>query len=300
MAIDGGGVLQTAVDLNSKALTNGGDISAANANGYKLVNAAATTTVPTFLPNRADADSGSGGGAATQSLTANGTEVARARINGGSVAELDIPDGGSVSALGLAFINDTDTGVWRSGTNQWILVAGGANKVVLDTTDHFWYGAWAQVTAGTMTYTSAATPRTVWNKFTWTNAMVVALGATTTGNISVCTLPAKTLVKRVIVVITGAAAGPAAVTISVGRTAASYIDYLVASDAKAAANTIYGDLQADIGADLTGTAGVGLFDSLPSYTGTTVVNAQFISTGANLNTVTGSTGLVMIQTELLP
>ena len=149
------------------------------------------------------------------------------------------------------------------------------------------------MTAGTMTGTVTAEVRDVIHQFSWTNAMVVALGATTTGNIAICTLPAKTVVLNAYVVITGAAAGPASVTVSVGRAAASYIDYIVASDAKAAANTVYGDGSAERGTNLTG------YD-LASYTGTTVVNAQFVSVGANLDTVTASTGHVYLETMVLP
>lgn len=149
------------------------------------------------------------------------------------------------------------------------------------------------MTAGTMTGTVTAEVRQVIHQFSWTNSMVTALGATTSGNVAICTLPAKTVVTNAYVVITGAAAGPASVTVSVGRTGASYIDYIVASDAKAAANTVYGDGSAERGANLTG------YD-LASYTGTTVVNAQFVSVGANLDTVTASTGHVYLETMVLP
>lgn len=131
------------------------------------------------------------------------------------------------------------------------------------------------------------------HSYTWTNAQVVALGAATTGDISVATLPAKTVVKNAYVVITGAAAGPATVTVACGRTGAGYTDYIVASDAKAAANTVYGDASAERGTNLVG------YD-LPSYTGTTTINCHFISTVANLDQVTGSTGRVILETSLVP
>jgi hypothetical protein len=81
-------------------------------------------------------------------------------------------------------------------------------------------------------------------------------------------------------------------TVSCGRTGAAYIDWIVASNAKAAANTIYGDGAAERGALLG-------FD-LPSYTGTTVVKCQFISTGTNLANVVSSTGALVLTTTLLP
>jgi hypothetical protein len=130
--------------------------------------------------------------------------------------------------------------------------------------------------------------------------MVTALGAVTSGDVLVATLPAKTFVKRVLVVITGAATGPATVTVSCGRTGATYIDYIVASDAKAAANTVYGDADAEIGTNLYSVSGDDhRIDDFPSYTSTTAVYCQFVSSGANLSTVTGSTGRVYFETVTL-
>lgn len=132
----------------------------------------------------------------------------------------------------------------------------------------------------------------VTNSYSWTNAQVIAL-PTTAGDITMVTLPAKTVVKNAYVVITGAAVGPATVTVACGRVATGYIDYIVVSDAKAAANTVYGDASGERGTNLVG------YD-LPSYTGTTVVNCHFISTVANLSTVTGSTGKLVLETSLVP
>lgn len=149
------------------------------------------------------------------------------------------------------------------------------------------------LTAGTMTNTNQYELRRVWHRYDWTNAMVVALGAVLSGNVSVCTLPAKTILTNAYIVITSAGGTVTTLTVSLGRTAATYVDYIVASDAKAAANTVYGDASGERGTNLTG------YD-LPSFTGTTVVNAQFVSTGTNLNTVTTSTGTVYLETILLP
>jgi hypothetical protein len=141
-----------------------------------------------------------------------------------------------------------------------------------------------------MTKAESGVLRAGWSKFTWTNAMVVALGASLTGDITVCTLPAKTMVRRVIVSTDTAAAGVATLTVAVGRTAAAYIDYIVASDAKVAA--IYGDATAEAGTNLIG------FD-IPSWSGTTDVKAHFISTVQNLSAVTNSTGSIYIETVQL-
>ena len=129
-------------------------------------------------------------------------------------------------------------------------------------------------------------------KFTWANADVVALGAVLSGELTVVTLAAKTFVRNAYIVITGQGAGVTTLTVSVGRAAAAYVDYIAAGDAKAAVNTVYGDTAGERGANLTG------YD-LPSYTGTTVVKAQFVATGANLDQVTGSTGTIYLETITL-
>lgn len=153
------------------------------------------------------------------------------------------------------------------------------------------------LTNATMTAENQGQARTAWHSYTWSNAQVVALGATTVGDITVATLPAKTMVRNAYVVITGAAAGPATVTVSCGDAIAGtpFINYVVASDAKAAANTVYGDAVAERGTSIDVE-----FYYVPSYTATTLVTCHFISTGANLDTVTGSTGRVILETALIP
>ena len=160
------------------------------------------------------------------------------------------------------------------------------------------------LTSSTMTPTIVSEQRTVTHSYAWTNAMVTALGAVLTGDITVATLPAKTRVDGALVVIDTAAGGVTTLTVSCGDAigGAPFNQYIVASDAKAAANTVYGDL---ISGAETGTA---LFDAttkwfpnyVPSYTTTTLVTCRFISTGTNLNTVTTSTGRVILTTTLLP
>lgn len=147
------------------------------------------------------------------------------------------------------------------------------------------------VTAGTANMIFAGALQKTVQKFSITNAMVVALGAGLSGNISLCTLPAKTRVENCYIVVTSPAVGPATVTVSVGRTAAAYIDYIVASDAKTAAT--YGDVSGERGTNLV------LYD-VPSFSATTLVNVQMVSTGANLNTVTGFAAEVYLETVQLP
>lgn len=152
-------------------------------------------------------------------------------------------------------------------------------------------------TTGTMTGNTVGYVRSFWIPFAWTNAMVAALTGTA-DDVTVGTLKAKSLVKRAMVVITGAATGTTTLTVAVGRTGATYIDYVVASDAQAAANTVYGDATAEMGSNLYN--GTGMIDDLPSFTATTAIKAHFISTGANLSAVTGSSGNVYVEIEAMP
>lgn len=138
-------------------------------------------------------------------------------------------------------------------------------------------------------------------RFDWTNATVVALGANLTGDVTLFTLPAKTVVKNAYVVITGQAAVVDSLTVAVGRTAAAYEDYIVASDAMVAANTVYGNAKAELGAALYDATTL-IYD-LPSITAATTVKAHFIATsgsGKTLANVTGSTGSVYLETVTLP
>jgi hypothetical protein len=149
------------------------------------------------------------------------------------------------------------------------------------------------LTAGTMSLSSygilLVTGTTV---ATWTNAMVVALGAVASGDIKVATLPAKYELVDMQVVIDTACQHADTLTVSVGRTGANYIDYIVASDAKAAANTVYGDTAGERGTNLTG------YD-VPSWTGTTDIYAHFIAGSGHLDDVTTCVGHVVITTRAL-
>lgn len=211
-----------------------------------------------------------------------------------SVNQDQIGGGISDSARAVATINlasnsgDSNVTIYTSSTNN----VSGTLALTIDKSQNI-IPATQAVTAGTMTVTNSANVRTVIHRFDWTNAMVTALGATTAGDVSVCVLPAKTVVRNVYVVIDTPDTSTNALTVAVGRVSATYIDYIVASDAKAAANTVYGDASAERGTNLTG------YD-MPSVTGTTTINAHFIKTTTNLSTVTGSTGHIYIETEVLP
>lgn len=231
------------------------------------------------------------------SLTGNllnvtsGSSVARVIADGNSSSTYEMIDNGFAFANQkwmqilwnddlLTFRSLTDAGSARATA---MTITGAGNVAMTG----------AALTAGTMTVTNNAVARSGVTRVDWTNAMVTALGASTAGDVSVITLPARVVVRNVWVVITGAGGTVTTLTVSVGRTAASYVDYIGAVDAKAAANTVYGDVAADRGTNLTG------FD-VPSWTGTTTVFARFTSTGGNLSTVTNSGGSIYIETATLP
>lgn len=210
-------------------------------------------------------------------------------------------------AISYAWVDATTTGLWHSGTTIG-LATNGQLTFQVTTGGVLANGApfvsnLAALTAASMTGVTIGTNvlQSPTSCYSWSNAQVAALGATTTGDISVATLPAKTRITRSLVIITGQAAGTTTLTVSVGRTSASYIDYVVASDAKVAANTVYGDADAEIGTGLYSVSGDDhRIDDLPSWTATTTVNAHFTSTGANLSAVTGSTGRVCLDFTVYP
>lgn len=151
----------------------------------------------------------------------------------------------------------------------------------------------SSLTNGSLTRVVSATLNKFYHKFTWANTDVAGLSGTT-GSLTVCTLPAKTIVNKATIVITGQAASVTTLTVSLGRVGAAYIDYLVANSAKVAANTVYGDGIAEVGAGLSAILG-----DLPSLTTTTNVLLQFVSSIENLSVVTASSGEIHLETTLL-
>lgn len=160
----------------------------------------------------------------------------------------------------------------------------------------------SNLTSGTMS-ADGGNPavRTAWSKYTWTNAMVTALGAATSGDVTVCTLPAKTQVRQALIVITTAGTNMAAATFTATLgTDAEFDNFLLSANMLAAANTVYGDIVGEVGASLDATAYVPF---LPSWTATTAVKVRFATDGAGGKTladVLTSTGSVYLLTETLP
>jgi hypothetical protein len=155
---------------------------------------------------------------------------------------------------------------------------------------HSYSGA---LTAATMTSEGINNVRTTTTSYAWTNAMLTAGGAATTWDVTVATLPAKTQLLDAMVVILTAQTAAGTLSVQCGD-AATFINYVVAGDAKAAANTVYGDAVAE-----RGTAIDVEHYYLPSYVATTTVTCRFISNAA-MSTMTTSTGRVILTTRLLP
>lgn len=84
------------LNCNSNSITNGGDISAAHANGYMLENAAASDTNPTIIPARSTPTTGMGG-LSRYALVSGGTAIAVADSTQ-QIMTTELLVGGSASA----------------------------------------------------------------------------------------------------------------------------------------------------------------------------------------------------------
>lgn len=147
----------------------------------------------------------------------------------------------------------------------------------------------AALTNGSLSGVTLGVARTTFSKFPWTNSTVTAFGATTSGNVKLCTLPAMTVLIRAYLVVTGQASGVTTFTGSVGRVSTTYIDYVKASSLMAASGTAYGAASADRGTNATG------YDLVTSATD---VYLQFLGSG-NLSNISGSSGFVILETSVL-
>lgn len=196
------------------------------------------------------------------------------------------------TAADLMFLTDNYSAIPSSGAAPTFRVLDGAQAQCGN----------CVLTSSTMTASNQAEMRTVTHAYSWTNAMVVALGAGGTGDINVAVLPAKTRVESALIIIDTPDTSANALTVSCGDTGAGATNYVLAGDAKAAANTIYGDLisGAETGAALFDATAKWRLNYIPSYTATTTVSCRFTKTTTALNTVTGSTGRVILTTTLLP
>jgi hypothetical protein len=178
------------------------------------------------------------------------------------------------------FINRTSTPVLKvcTAANTWAAAGGSVTSQTLTT-------AAAAVASNGVRAVTVST-------FTWAPAQLITLGGGTSGNLKVATLPAKTVITNAYIIITVPDGSAISLTVSLGRTGANYTDYIVASNAKAAANTVYGDAGAERSTNLTG------YD-LPSWTAATDVYARFVSGDAAMDELT-SEGVVVIEHYTIP
>lgn len=193
--------------------------------------------------------------------------------------------GNTSNAVPLLVLADNDAALPTTGATATFNVLDGAQAQCGN----------CVLTSSTMTASNQAEMRTVTHSYAWTNAMLVALGASLTGDVNVAVLPAKTQINNAYVVIDSPGTDANTLTVSCGDTGAGANNYILAADAKAAANTLYGDAAAE-----RGTAIDVEFYYVPSYTATTTISCRFTKTVANLSTQTGSTGRVILTTTLLP
>ena len=140
--------------------------------------------------------------------------------------------------------------------------------------------SWAQVDATTPTSgTFGAIVKS------WTNADVVLGSGGTSYNWLVGTLPAKSqLISAYITVDTQATFAAGTLKAGLGVVGTTYVDWVVSSDIKAAAATIYGDAAAERGTDA----------AIKFYTTAKPIYVQFIAGAGDLVDVTGSTGTVRL------
>ena len=128
-------------------------------------------------------------------------------------------------------------------------------------------------------------------KYTWTNATITAGAGGTTLDATVGTLPAKSQLLSAYVIVDGQATFAAGtLKAGLGVAGATYVDWIVSSDIKAAAGTVYGDAAAERGTDM----------AIKFYTTAQTVKSQFIAGAGDLANVTGSSGTIYVTYMVFP
>ena len=151
-------------------------------------------------------------------------------------------------------------------------------------------GAWAPCVA---TASSSTTTRG-FLKYSWTNAQIVAGGTGGTSyNLPIGTLPAKSrVVATYLTVDTQATFAAGTLTGSVGVAGTAYADWIVASDLKASAATVYGDAAAERGATN--------IDGQLYYSTAKSIYMQVLAGAGDLANVTTSTGTIVVEYVTYP
>lgn len=207
--------------------------------------------------------------------------------------DVAVVDGGT----GLSTLTANNV-ILGNGTGTPLFVAPGTSGNVLTSNGTTWTSAAAAggsltsqtLTTGQLTAASNAVRAVTVSTFTFNTALVQSLGAVTSGDLLVATLPARTVVTNVYVRSASMSWDGETATLAVGRTGADYIDYIVATNA--VSNTTYGDTSGERGTNLTG------YD-LPSWTATTDVFIRFVMTGSTLASAVAS-GTVVIEHYTIP
>jgi hypothetical protein len=160
-----------------------------------------------------------------------------------------------------------------------------------------------QLTAGSgVTESSDGYASTTKWKGTIDYSDVAALGAVTSGDITICTLPAKAIVHEAFIVVDTQGTFGDTLTISFGSAGAGYDQLVVASDAKAADNTIYGAAQdgSETGTDLDNAGSWYSIGKLYSYTTTQALKAHVNGNLTNLSGVSAGQWSFILVYEVLP
>lgn len=143
-------------------------------------------------------------------------------------------------------------------------------------------GAWASDVADA----DSSAPNIGVIKYSWTNAELVAAGTGgTEALLTLGSIPANSqLLSAYTVIGTQATFAAGTLTVGVGRTNPTYVDFLAAGDTKAVAGTIYGNAAAERATDA----------AIQLLTAATPVKAIFTAGAGDIANVTGSTGTIYI------
>jgi hypothetical protein len=197
------------------------------------------------------------------------------RVSGGAIYPA-IPNCADTAGQHLNF--NSTTLAWTCGTSGASSITTSFADIASSSTS-FTRTVTQSVNTSIQSYTSNATP------------ISIECDGLTTCSIELGQFPAKTVIRNMYAIVITQATSPATLTFSCGVTGAGYIDLIVASNAKAAANTVYGDASAERGTNLTGYF-------MPSYTGATALICQYVG-ATDLAAMNGSL-LVVIETEVIP
>lgn len=148
-------------------------------------------------------------------------------------------------------------------------------------------GPWAPCVASS----STTAPTYGLLKYQWTNATIVAGAGGLTLDATVGTIPAKSQPLSAYVIVDGQATFAAGtLKAGLGVAGTTYVDWIVSSDIKAAAGTVYGDAAAERGTDM----------AIKFYTTAQTVKSQFIAGAGDLANVTGSSGTIYVTYMVFP